>query len=79
MNEINEMHIKVKVVTGAKKEKFTKISPDTFEVSVKEKAERNIANKRIRELLAEHFEIPIGKIRMIKGHRSPSKIFEIKK
>lgn len=73
------MHVKVKVVTGAKKEKLTVLSDNSLAIAVKEKAERNMANKRIRELLAEHFEIPIGKIRMIKGHRSPNKIFEIKK
>ena len=71
------MYIKTKVTPNAKKESFTKISDDHFEVSVKEKAERNMANARVRELVAQHFGIPIGKAKLISGHHSPSKIFSI--
>ena len=73
------MYIKVKVTPSAKKELFTKISDDLFNISVKEKPERNLANKRIVELLANFFAIPTGKIRLISGHQSKSKIFSINK
>ena len=55
------MYVKVKVTPGSKKELFTKISDDHFEASVKEKAERNMANDRVRELVALHFGIPTKK------------------
>jgi uncharacterized protein YggU (UPF0235/DUF167 family) len=71
------MYIKIKVTPNAKKESFVKISEDHFEVSVKEKAERNMANARVRELVAQHFSIPIGKAKLVSGHHSPSKIFSI--
>lgn len=71
------MYIKVKATPGAKKESITKVSEDTFKVSVKEKAERNMANSRIREVLAEYLALPLGKIRLVSGHHSPSKIFDI--
>lgn len=71
------MYIKVRVVAGAKKEKFEQVSKDHFKISVKEKAERNMANDRLRELLSEHFSIGKGKIRLISGHHSPSKIFSV--
>ena len=58
-------------------ESIIKVSKDTFKISVKEKAERNIANLRIREVLAEYFTLPICKIRLASGHHSPSKIFDI--
>ncbi|MEK7066280.1 MAG: DUF167 family protein [Patescibacteria group bacterium] len=73
------MYIKVKATPGVKKELITKVSEDTFRVSVKEKAERNMANGRIREVLAEYFALPLSKIRLVSGHRSPSKIFDILK
>ncbi len=71
------MYIKVKVTAGTGKETFKKISDDHFEVSVKEKAERNMANGRVLELVARHFEIPKGKVKIVSGHHSPGKIFSV--
>ncbi len=71
------MYVKVRATAGSKKEKIEKSSKDHFKISVKEKAERNMANTRIREVLAEYFLLPIGKIRLISGHHSPSKIFSV--
>jgi uncharacterized protein YggU (UPF0235/DUF167 family) len=68
------MYIHVKVTTGVKKEIFKKKSEDHFEISVKEKAERNMANSRVLELVAEHFKIPVNKVRIINGHHHPSKL-----
>ena len=71
------MYIRVKVSPSAKKEVFKQINEDHFEVSVKEKAERNLANNRIIELFSIHFHLSKGKIRIINGHRSPTKLLII--
>lgn len=68
------MHIKVRVTPGAKKEIFKKVNEDTFEVSVKEKAEGNKANGRMLELVTRHFGIKKGALKIITGHHSPRKI-----
>lgn len=68
------MHIKVRVTAGAKKEIFKKINEDTFEISVKEKAEGNRANGRMIELVAQNFAIEKGVIKIITGHHSSRKI-----
>ncbi len=70
-------YIHVKVMAGARKEFFRRKSKDHFEVSVKEKAERNMANTRVLELVASHFKIPVNKIRIVNGHRHPSKLLVI--
>ena len=41
------IYIRVKVSAGAKKENLKKIKNDHFEISVREKAERNMANARV--------------------------------
>lgn len=69
------MYVKLHVVTNTKKEKLEKISEDHFEVWVKEKAERNMANRRVIEIMKEHFNT--GKIKIISGHHSPSKIISV--
>jgi uncharacterized protein YggU (UPF0235/DUF167 family) len=70
-------YIHVKVTAGAKKEKFTEKSKDHFVASVKEKAERNMANARVLELVAEYFKVPVKKVRIVNGHRNPSKLIVI--
>jgi len=71
------IYIHVKVTAGAGKESFRKKSKDHFEISVKEKAERNMANKKVLELVATHFKVSINKVRIINGHRHPSKLIVI--
>ncbi len=71
------MYIKVHVIAGAKKELVLKKSSDTYNISVKEPAEQNMANKRILELVADDLKIPRGKIRIVTGHHSPSKILSV--
>jgi uncharacterized protein YggU (UPF0235/DUF167 family) len=68
------MHIKVRVKTGAKNESVKKISGDHYELSVREKPEANMANKRVLVLMARTLKIPVERIRITKGHHSPSKI-----
>ncbi|PIT96669.1 hypothetical protein COT82_01900 [Candidatus Campbellbacteria bacterium CG10_big_fil_rev_8_21_14_0_10_35_52] len=71
------MYIKIKVTPNAKKEKFERKQEDFFEIAVKEKAKQNMANERAREIIARHFGIIKGKVRIISGHRSPSKIISV--
>ena len=60
--------------TGEKKEKVEKISPTVFKIAVKEKAERNLANRRVLQIVAGCLRVPIKKIRIISGHHAPSKL-----
>ncbi len=71
------MYIKIKVKTGQKREEVEKVNENTFHISIKEKAERNMANTRIIEILSLELKIPINKIRIINGHQSPTKLISI--
>jgi uncharacterized protein YggU (UPF0235/DUF167 family) len=70
-------YIHAKVTASAGKESWKKKSVDHFEISVKEKAERNMANSRVLELVASHFKVPINKVRIVNGHHHPSKLLVI--
>ncbi|KND52066.1 MAG: hypothetical protein ABA06_02260 [Parcubacteria bacterium C7867-001] len=71
------MYVRVRVIPDAKRESLIETEDRTLTVAVKQPAERNLANTRVRELLAEHFSLPLGKVRLTSGHRSPRKIFDI--
>lgn len=71
------MYIKVRAITKAKEEKVEETSPDHLVVSVREKPENNAANRRILELVAQHFTIPVAKVKILSGHHSPSKMLVV--
>lgn len=72
------MYLKVRARVKAGDEKIICKSDDHYEIWVKEPAERNLANIRIRQILAQELKVPEGTVRLISGHHSPSKIFSIK-
>ncbi len=71
------MYIKVEVTLNQKKEKMTEIKPGHFELSVNAKAERGEANKRVLDLVREHFDNPKGGVKIINGHRSRVKLLKV--
>lgn len=68
------MYVRVRISPNSKKESFEKIDDDTFNICVKEKAENNMANNRILELVSDHYNIERRDIKIITGHHSPRKI-----
>lgn len=71
------MYIKVRVTPGARDKKFEKVKNDTYHIAVKEKAEMNMANKKVISLLSEHLGVSANRLRLISGHHSLSKIFSV--
>ncbi len=71
------MYVRIQVIPGAKKEKWIMVNESTFSASVKEPAQRNLANRRVQELVALHFHIPTERVHIVSGHRSPLKVFDI--
>jgi uncharacterized protein YggU (UPF0235/DUF167 family) len=69
--------VRIKAAAHAKKESIEQIAPQTLRITVREPAENNRANKRILELLAEYYELPVKKFRIISGHTAPNKMIQI--
>lgn len=70
------MQIRVKVFPSSKKERFVKNEDDTFDIYVREPAQNNMANARVRHLIAEHFNVENAIIQT--GHRTRRKILVLK-
>jgi uncharacterized protein YggU (UPF0235/DUF167 family) len=71
------MYVKVRVQAGARAEKFEAVSKDRFNISVKQEAKQNLANRRVCELVAAHYHLSPKQVRIVSGHTSPSKILSI--
>lgn len=70
-------YVKVKVTPGTKKESFEQVKENVFVAKVKESARMNLANRRIIVLVASHFKVATGKVRIVNGHRRPTKLLSI--
>ena len=71
------MYVRVHVIPGARKERVVREEGNVFQISVREPAERNMANGRIREILAQELGVPVAQVRMLTGHRSSSKMYSV--
>lgn len=71
------MLIKVRVIPNAREARVNRVSDESYEVKVDERAEGGRANKRLLEILSEHFGVSKSKISIVKGTRSRVKFVEI--
>ena len=71
------VRVRVRVTTGAREETLDKTGNLTFGIVVKEKAERGLANKRVRTLLARHFGVPIESVQITAGHHRKNKTLKV--
>lgn len=69
------MKIKIKVHSNSSQEKIEKISPDFYEVWIKEKPINNKANSELVKILRKYFKKEIS---IKSGFASKNKIVEIK-
>ncbi len=71
------MYVRVHVAPASRREQITEGKEGTLLISVREKAEGNQANKRVRELVALRLLLPLSKVRILSGHHSPTKLLII--
>lgn len=70
------MYLKVFVTPSAKRESVEE-KGEALVILVREPAMGNRANVRVREIIAERQNVPLGKVRILTGHRSRAKMISI--
>jgi uncharacterized protein (TIGR00251 family) len=74
---LSSMLIRVYVTPNGKVAGVVKVTEDYFEVRVDERAMDGRANKRLMEILAEHFKTPKSRVSIVRGAKSRNKIVQI--
>lgn len=74
---MRDISVRVKITPGASKEMVNEIGEYALEIFVKEPAQKNMANKRVCELVARHYGALSGAARIESGHRSRNKTIRI--
>jgi len=64
----------VTVQPKAKKVGVEKISDDTYKVRVHAAPEKGAANKEVIAALAAYFDVPLSRIRIVRGEKSRNKV-----
>lgn len=70
------MKLLIKACPSASKNKIEKTDEGHYKVSVTAPPIKGRANNMIVNLLAEHFHVPVSRVRIISGHTSSHKIIE---
>lgn len=71
------MQVRVRVKTGVRKESFKVVNEKNFTIAISDLPERNNANRRVKALLADYFELEPNQIRLVAGHHEPQKTYDI--
>ena len=69
--------IRLKVHTEANRERVARIGEDSYEVWIKEVAQKGRANERLREIVADIANVSPKTVKMLKGGKSRFKTFVI--
>jgi uncharacterized protein (TIGR00251 family) len=75
--ELLEMLIEVYVTPNTREARVVKVSEDYIEVWVDERAENGRANKRLLEILTEHFKVPKSRITILRGTKTRNKTIQV--
>ena len=71
------MYLRVTVLPGAKREALVKEKEYAWRVSVREPAEQNRANDRVRALVARELSVLPSAVRILTGHHARVKMLSI--
>lgn len=71
------MYVRVRAIAGARKEQVLEVDDKELVIHIKEPAQRNMANRRIMQIIADRFYVPVRSVRQLSGFRSPTKVFSI--
>lgn len=71
------MKINVSVLPNSKASEVVKIDENSYKVRVNAPAVEGKANKRLVEILAEHFNVPKSSVSILKGFKNRNKIVDI--
>ena len=71
------MKISVQVKTNSRIESIEALDDGSYLIRVRTPPVDGKANERIRELLAEKFQVPKRSVELISGHKGKKKVYEI--
>jgi uncharacterized protein len=71
------MLVRIHVTPNARQVRVVKVNEDSFEVKVGERAIDGRANKRLLEILSDHFMVPKSRISIVKGMKSRDKVVQV--
>lgn len=71
------MLVRVKAFPAARKERVIETGEGTYDIYVREPAQHNMANTRVRQLVALQCGVSVDRVRMQSGARSRGKIFVV--
>jgi hypothetical protein len=73
-----ELRLIIKVVPGASRDRIVGALGDALKIAVSRPPEGGAANQAVLKLLAAALGVPVGQVRIVRGHSSPRKQIAIR-
>ncbi len=73
------MHLRLKVNAGAQSESVKQLTDGSYQVRTRAPATKGKANRRVRELLANHFGLHPDEIEIVAGQTSAIKYVKLRR
>jgi uncharacterized protein (TIGR00251 family) len=77
MNTPKTLYVNVKVHPGSRKQEITILGERTYKIHVTSVPSKGEANREVCKLIANHLDVPISRVKIIKGHKSRNKLIAI--
>jgi uncharacterized protein (TIGR00251 family) len=77
MKTKKKISLSIKVHPKSRKQEIKKLDDDSYIIHVTSPPSRGEANEEVRKLIARHFAIPVSKVVIARGRRSPYKLITI--
>jgi len=61
----------------SRKQEITEIGNNAFKIHVLSPPSRGEANAEVCKLIAQHLDIPVSKVKVLRGHKSRNKLLSI--
>jgi len=71
------MYIRAIVTADEKRDRLTKTKDGTYTISVRAPASGNLANERVRELIAREYDVSTKQVHIISGQHRQGKMIRV--
>ena len=71
------MYIRAKIFPNSPRESVEKTDEHVYRIFIREPAQQNMANARVKQILARLYDTSPDALHMIKGHHGNNKLFSI--
>ena len=77
MERKKAVRLSVRVHPKSRKQEITELGKNAYKIHVLSPPSKGAANAEVCKLIASHLDVPVSRVRILRGHRSRNKLISI--